>query len=243
MENLNKTNSPDVDEIIEKHDFYGYKKHFENFSKIVSFYQNKIRGLEIEKEVSAIILSNYEDNLIKIQKENEGNINGIANNQFINNLQPAIQSNSQPFLSENIMKLDDLLKSLSNIQNEVIHLKEFFDNKEISTMFMKQNQLDFFPTNDSNHKLKVIEERLNDFRFFIHNFINSLDLNKAFSYKRNNLKNIIFCNLCNSFKKTSNKDLKICERHVICESCYNNYSKKIKFLSDKKCFCKLTKSE
>ncbi len=194
----------------------------------------------MEREVSAMVLSNYEDNIFKIEKENERKKNECDNILIINKLN--YQSNNNPQLnsSENIVKLENITKSIRDIQNDLVVQKAYFNNKEISRISTIK-PLDLLPNNDLNNKLRILDEELKNLHLFTNQIIDSLDLNKSYKYMKNSAKKVIFCNLCNDFKKMSNQDLKICERHEICESCNKNYSKKIKFLIDKICYCKQSK--
>jgi hypothetical protein len=240
LENLQKNDSVDAEEIIERHDFYGYKRHFDNLQKIISFFNKKVKNLEMEREVSAMVLSNYEDNIFKIEKENERKKNECDNILMINKLNSQLKNCPQPNLSENIVKLENITKSIRDIQTDLVMHKSFFNNKEISRI-SNNKPLDLLPNHDLNNKLRILDEELKNLHQFTNQIIDSLDLNQSYKYMKNCAKKIIFCNLCNDFKKISNQDLKICDRHEICESCNKNYSKKIKFLSDKICYCRQSK--
>jgi len=208
-------------------------KGFDNFTKIIQIYSEKISQLEKEREIAAMIVSDLEDLTIKykIQTEELKKQTG-TNNIFANNF---VNNNGLQFHPSINGQIDDIIKSLKECHKELNNKRAYFDNKELTIFFSSEHFLNGSDKNET--KIQTIHQYLQAFKFVPSILLESLDLNSLYNDYKNKLKKTIFCNLCNEFKKPSNSEYKICERHLICENCYKNYAKKIKCIKEKLCYC------
>jgi len=139
---------------------------------------------------------------------------------------------------------------IDNLKNEVKKLKENPQYSYDKTGIFKEISVDIKDTiKKLREYLNIPIEINNDFYIDdldrislllkeINKYVNidSLNPNKIFP-KIIKLKDQTFCTLCKFFKPANAQDIKLCQRHAICSGCNNNYSKKIKFLKEKSCFC------
>jgi len=213
-------------------------KTFDKYIKIINLFSDKISQIENEKTIASMIVSDLEELTLKFKNETE------SLKQILDKLTNStkISENNKIDIDKNVVKtcntekLDDIIKCLKRIHLDMNDRKEFIDNSQIVS-FVETNPFDSSETFKDDLKLDFIQTYLNKFCLLRLDLFDSLQLNALYLYYKNVIKKIVFCNLCNDFKKPSNNEYKICERHLVCENCFKNYGKKIKCIKEKLCYC------
>ena len=227
----------DIKEILSKYTNEDKINKFKNFAEIILLINTQRESFEKEQETTSIILSNYENLTLNYQKENE-----LLKKQVENLKNEQLHSSNITFVTKDSCQSQD--KSLEIKINEITNYckkiqKDFNERKDFieSDLMSKFLEKDFFCKTSKSDKFEI----LNDISEFMKNLcivpvilFDSIQMNNLFRYNR---KETIFCNLCNEFKRKTNLELKLCETHIACESCFKNYSKKIKCLREKLCYC------
>ena len=261
-------NQLDIDVIINSYLNEDNNDQLKNFSLILSILLNKIDKIIKEREITALITADNESTMIKNLNENKllkkdleqlttDYINLKQNNQIlyveISNLREQNKVNSLIIESlkndiialkqGNFMydkhiysKFSEINKFCNEIQLGLNEKKVLIENENL-IKFIESNQ---FQTNinDINGTIRLITDYLRKLCFIPLLVFDSTNLNNLYRFLNKTMKKTIFCSLCNEFKNQTNLENKLCERHLICDSCSVNYSKKIRCLKDKQCFCK-----
>jgi hypothetical protein len=128
------------------------------------------------------------------------------------------------------------VKHCNEIQWGLNERKTLIQNEKL-IKFIEFGQLQNNNFEDVRETLTNVSEYLRKLSFTPLILFDSINLNNLLVYLNKNVRKAIFCNLCNEFKSQTGKEVKLCDRHIICENCFSNYSKKIQCIKEKNCYC------